>query len=208
MSGQYNRKDSLYRRAKQEGYRGRAAYKLIELDTKYKLLRSGLKVLDLGCFPGGWLQVARERVGASGLVIGADLVPVDPFPEPSEPEGKGFAKTVILRGDVTEEEMQATLREHLQGDADLILSDMSPKLSGIQFRDVARSAELVETVYRVAGKLLRQGGNVVVKVFPGAETDALFKEYQKSFRKVSRPRLKSTRAGSDEIYFVAEQFLG
>lgn len=206
MCAQYIRKDHLYKRAKQEGYRGRAAYKLIELDSKYKLLRPGLKVLDLGCYPGGWLQVCRERLGANGIVVGIDLVPVEPFLELPTNSQMSFAKTRILEGDVTAEPVQIEIRNACGGEVDVVLSDMSPKLSGIRFRDVARSAELVETAYRVAGKVLRQDGALVVKVFPGSEVDTQFMELKKSFGRVTRSRLKSTRAGSDEIYFVAEHF--
>lgn len=202
--GTYNRKDHFYRKAKDEGYRSRAAYKLLEIDQKHALLRHGMKVFDCGCFPGGWLQVAQQRVGASGLVVGVDLRDVTPF---TDAERGQYGNPVIMVGDVTELELQREVICRAGGLVDIILSDMSPKLTGIRFRDAACSAALVETVFEIAPEMLKPGGSIVAKIFPGAESDELFKRYKKNFGKFVRTKLKATRKTSDEFYFVATDYI-
>lgn len=199
----YDRKDKLYQQAKAEGYRSRAAYKLQELDKKYGFLKSGNKVLDLGCFPGGWLQVAAERVGKGGRVVGVDLREVEPFGAGT----KGCYPQVVV-GDLTEEGVQDQLLALAEGPVDLILSDMSPQLTGIRFADVARSAELVELAFAVTEKMLKKGGNFVAKIFPGPEADEIFKRMQPTFEKLSRHCLKSSRTTSNEFYVVGRGFRG
>lgn len=202
-SGSYDRKDRLYQQAKAEGYRSRAAYKLQELDKKYSFLKRGYTVLDLGCFPGGWLQVAAEKVGSGGRVVGVDLREVEPFPV----HAKGCRPQVVV-GDLTEVGVQDRLLELAEGPVDLILSDMSPQLTGIRFADVARSAELVELAFAVTEKMLKKGGNFVAKIFPGPEADEIFKRMQPTFEKLSRHCLKSSRTTSNEFYVVGRGFRG
>jgi 23S rRNA (uridine2552-2'-O)-methyltransferase len=197
----YNRKDHLYQRAKQEGYRSRAAYKLLELDEKYKLFRPGAKVLDLGSFPGGWLQVACERVGSKGVVVGIDLKDVDPIAC-----HQGCSPTILL-GDATTPEMQAQIRE-LLGKANVVLSDMSAHLTGIALKDAAQSAELVETAFTVATALLKPGGSFVVKAFPSQDLEEVVKRHRQGFGKVGRTVLKSTRVTSNELYLIGTDFRG
>lgn len=208
MGGNYERKDHLYNKAKAAGYRSRAAYKLIELDDKLGFLKPKCKVLDLGCFPGGWLQVAQSRVGASGTVIGVDINPVEPVSVLLGSGGGGAAVCpIIIQGDVTSEIVRTRLLSQMEGGADVILSDMSPKLTGIRFRDVAQSAELVAQAFEIARVLLRKGGVLVAKVFPGQETDQIFRSYRNDYNRLSRTKLKSTRKGSDELYFIGQGFV-
>lgn len=201
MAGKYQRKDHLYQKAKQEGYRSRAAYKLAELQQKYKLMRSGSKVVDLGCFPGGWLQVALEIVGVKGRVVGIDLKEV-------EPVSIAGNAAVIIQGDLTSEDKRKEVVERAQGKVDLVLSDLSPSLTGVKFRDAVHSAELVELALEVACDILKRGGSFVAKIFPGPESDELAARIRKRFRHFARPVLEASRKSSKEYYFVARDFVG
>ncbi len=203
MSGTYNRKDTLYQQAKENGYRSRAAYKLLELDKKYKLLTSGAAVVDLGCFPGGWLQVAAEKLGASGKVVGVDLVSVEKLPALP-----GKSEPVILQGDFLSPQTQEAITTALGTKADVVLSDMSPKLSGIRFRDVAAATALVEQGFLFCSSILKQGGVYVAKVFPGNDTDDLVKRIRPSFEKVQREQLRSSRKTSNEFYLLCRGYCG
>lgn len=192
--GTYDRKDHFYKKAKSSGYRSRAAFKLEELDKRVSLFRKGDRVLDMGCYPGGWLQMAQKKVGPAGSVSGFDIQAVDPL------EG-----VTILQGDVLEPEFRANLIEKV-GLVDVLLSDMSPSLTGVRFRDVARAVELVEMGLQLAEDILNVGAKFVAKVFPGAEADQIYCDMQKSFSKVKRVNLKSTRRTSSEMYFVGLGF--
>ena len=190
MSGKYNRKDALYKKAKSEGYRSRAAYKLIELEQKHHIFRNVRTVVDLGCFPGGWLQVAARH---ASKVVGIDLKDCEPL--------SNLENVVVLKGDIYEEDIHDEITE-ITGGLDLVLSDMSPKISGIKFRDAAQSANLVEAAFEFAEKNLSKGGNIVTKIFPGHESDELFRRYNSCYKKLKRVTLKSSRNSSNEFYFV------
>jgi 23S rRNA (uridine2552-2'-O)-methyltransferase len=202
----YNRKDSFYIKAKEAGYRSRAAYKLLELNEKKKIFRPKAKVLELGSFPGGWLQIAALLVGPEGLVVGVDLKPIEPF------RRNEFRKDVALRppraleGDVRSEEIQAELRK--LGPFDVVLSDMSPKISGIAAKDTAGICELFRLALDTSQKVLKKNGIFVAKEFPSPEVDLIFEEYKSSFKKFERTRLKSTRSTSTELYVIGSGFLG
>jgi 23S rRNA (uridine2552-2'-O)-methyltransferase len=202
----YNRKDHLYRKAKEEGYRSRAAYKLAELNDKLKFLRPGAKVLELGCFPGGWLQVAAEKVGPKGLVVGVDLRPIQPFRRGEFPKGLSIRPPKSVEGDVREPETMAKLKA--LGPFDVVLSDMAPQLTGIPARDTARIAELFELALESASALLKRGGIFVAKEFPSQEIDETFRRFRGEYEKLDRTRLKSTRTTSNELYVVGRGFRG
>jgi len=199
--------------AKEEGLRSRAAYKLLELNKKLKLIRPGATVLDLGAAPGGWLQVAARLVGPSGLVIGIDL---EAIPQFSAAElGPKACVPVMMQGDITVAETQTALLDLIKTrrgteTVDVVLSDMSPKLTGVRFGDVARCAELVELVFSFAidGKILRPKGTLISKIFPGPEADKIFMLRKKQFSKMTRENLESTRNTSNEIYLVGREFSG
>lgn len=193
----YDRKDHFYRQAKSAGYRSRAAYKLRELATRYRLLNRGDHVVDLGAWPGGWLQVAAEFVGEQGRVIGVDLVAIDPLPNPA---------IVCLRGDATSPAMQDEVRQRSAGRVDVVLSDMAPKLTGIRATDAARAGALAEAAADVAMQLLRPGGRLVVKVFTSPEADALIARLRRDFATVKRTRPEASRSGSAEMYIIAIGF--
>ena len=193
MSSSYNRTDHFYRKAKEEGFRSRAAYKLKELDQKYSLLKPGYKVLDLGAWPGGWLQVAAQAVGAAGLAVGIDLVKLDPLDYPN---------VRIVQGDARDEASTQQLLDIAQGRFDVILSDMSPKLSGIREADACATVACAELALFIAGRLLKKGGNLVMKVFKSNETELFVKSSRPLFNKLVRAELDTTRKTSNEYYLV------
>jgi 23S rRNA (uridine2552-2'-O)-methyltransferase len=195
----YQPKDSFYRKAKKEGYRSRAAYKLLELDRRFRLIKPGDRVVDLGAAPGGWLQVAAELVGPKGKVLGIDLQSIEPFHAPN---------IIALEADVTSAESIHKIKNLLASAADSVLSDLSPRLTGIRDADISRSVELARLAHSVARRLLRPGGNFLVKTFVAEELSDFFQELKEDFASVDRTRPEATRKGSSEIYFCARGFRG
>lgn len=190
MAG-YERKDAVYRRAKREGFRSRAAFKLTELDRLFSLLRPGQRIVDLGCWPGGWLQVCADRVGPRGRVIGVDLAETEAVERPN---------VVVLTADVYDESLPARVREALGGPADLVLSDLAPKLSGIAASDSARHAALVHRAVELARAWLAPEGAFLAKLFMDAEYQALIRDLRATFSAVKSRKLDTTRKGSSELY--------
>ncbi len=206
MPGTYKVRDFLHQRAKEEGYRSRASYKLLELDKRFRLFRSGMRVLDLGCAPGGWLQVAAKKVGPSGRVVGIDLEHVAPF---SGAElSKSSAVISVICADILDEKSLALLQEQLQGLADIVLSDMSPHLSGIRDRDNAQLLELLESAHLLSEKLLQKGGCFIAKAFPSPGFDSFFLSLKGKYAKLSRKDLAASRKTSNELYLIAQGFQG
>lgn len=193
----YDPKDFFYHRAKKEGYRSRAAYKLLELNRRFGIIRPGDRVVDLGAAPGGWLQIASQLVGQKGKVVGIDIQPIEPFKEQN---------IFLLQGDITSEESERKVKELLQASADCVLSDLSPRLSGIHHADVSRSVDLCRSALMVACHLLRAGGNFLVKTFVGEELNSFSLELKVHFQSVQRTRPEATRKGSSEIYLFAKGF--
>jgi 23S rRNA (uridine2552-2'-O)-methyltransferase len=193
----YERKDTFYRKAKQEGYRSRSAYKLIELNAEFRFLKPGDRVVDLGSWPGGWVQVAASVVGKAGRVIGIDLVALEAVP---------LTQVTLLQGDATDPAQQEKVLIALGGQADVLLSDMAPKLSGIRERDDARAMELCRAALACAQALLRPGGTLVLKVFMGAEYQTFLGELRTVFPAVKSTRPDATRKGSAETYVLATGF--
>ena len=193
----YDPHDTYYKRAKQEGYRSRAAYKLIELQKRFRLLKPGDCVVDLGAAPGGWLQVAAKIVGPKGRVIGVDLQPMDAFREPN---------IVVVQGDITSDKTRQTVEHLLAAPAHCVISDLAPKLSGIRDADSARCLELNQTALRVAVRLLKRAGNLLIKSFVSNDLHGFTLELKKSFRVVDRTRPEATRRVSSEFYFCAKDF--
>ena len=193
----YRRKDAHYRRAQAAGYRARSAYKLIELDERYRILRPGDYAVDLGAWPGGWLQVIVERVGVAGLVVGVDRVAIDPLPAPN---------VHLLVGDVREPATAAQVRDLLGRPADVVLSDLAPKLTGVRATDEARCAELNRETIAHLPILLRPGGRFVMKLFLQPEHEGLVRALRQSFGAVRLTRPEATRRGSAELYVVATEY--
>jgi len=188
----YQRKDTYYARAKASGYRSRAAFKLQELARKYQLIRRGDHVVDLGAWPGGWLQIAAELAGPRGCVVGVDLQPIDTLPAPT---------VATLLGDARDAAVQDALLDRCGGRVDVVLSDMAPKLSGIRDRDMARAAELTETGLAVAERLIAPGGRLLMKVFSGAESAALVAA-RRLFSSAKLTKPEASRKESAELYLI------
>ena len=148
--------DPYYKKAKKEDYRSRASYKLKQLDKKYKIIKEGDTVVDLGAAPGGWSQVALEKVGEEGIVVGVDLNRIKPFHEPNY---------YGIRGDFTKEIVQEKVMELTHGKAKVLMSDAAPSLTGVKDLDHLRSVDLVETVFKIAENILETEGNLVIKAF-------------------------------------------
>jgi 23S rRNA (uridine2552-2'-O)-methyltransferase len=197
LVARYVPKDSGYRRARSAGYRSRAALKLLALDERFRLFRSGSTVVDLGCWPGGWLQVASAVVGAKGRVVGIDLREVDPL---------GLANVSTIVGDVGKSDVVDELKTRLGGRADVLLSDLAPKLSGVKDVDAARQKELYAAALSCCDAILARGGVVVVKLFSDTEADAIA-SFGRKFGTCTAYRPESTRKGSSEIYGVCRDFL-
>jgi len=195
----YRPKDSYHRRARAAGYRARSAYKLIELADRFRLLRRGDHVVDLGAWPGGWLQVAVERIGADGRAVGVDVVPIDPLPA---------ANVDSISGDVRDPAVVRAVRERLGRAADVVLSDLAPKLTGVAATDEARQSELGTAVLAALPDLLRPHGRLVMKVFMGPDQPALLARLQTLFDEVRTTRAEATRRGSAELYAVCTGYRG
>lgn len=185
--------DPYVKRAREAGYRARAAFKLFELDEKDRLFRPGQFVVDLGAAPGSWSQVALERVGASGRVVALDILPMDPV------DG-----VVFIQGDFREDEPLAALETAMEGRrADLVLSDMAPNISGIGPADQARSMHLAELAAAFADEWLDPSGSFVVKVFQGEGFDSFLNELKRKYTAVRVRKPRASRAESREVYLVA-----
>ena len=195
MGSHYRRKDAFHQRAKREGYRSRAAYKLAEIADRHALLAPGARVADLGCWPGGWLQVAAERTGPTGRVVGVDLAVIDP--------PLGIANVVAIQGDFAEPPVLQAILDALGGPADVLLSDAAPKLTGIRDADRAREEALLEAVAAALPVLLRPGGDLLCKLLDSPEADALGRRLGASFRDARSLRPEATRKGSAERYLLA-----
>ena len=184
-------KDHYFHKAKKNGYAARSVYKIEEINKKYRIIRTGNKVLDLGCSPGSWLQYASIKVGNSGHVLGVDLQPV----KISLPSHVKVIQADIF--EVTDEELKIK-----GGKADVILSDMAPKTSGIRTTDVHRSFELNKKVLYLANEILCPEGSLLVKAFQGKLFDELCYEFKKMFTDVKLCKPKSSRSESAEIFIL------
>lgn len=177
------------------GYRSRAAFKLSEIDDRFKLIRKGCKVVDLGCAPGGWVQIALKR--GAGKVVGIDLLPVEPLP-PAE----------LIQMDFTDPAAGPLLIEMLGGKPDLVLSDMAPNTVGHRETDHLRIMGLIEIAAEFAIEVLKPGGAFVAKAFQGGETSAIITQLKQRFTKVQHVKPKASRADSSEVFLVATGFKG
>lgn len=187
--------DPYVRAAQQQGWRSRAAFKLIELDEKFKFLRPGLKVVDLGAAPGGWSQVAVYRKATK--VIGIDLLPVDPIPGAD-----------IIQGDFTDPENMDILIDKLGGKADLVMSDMAPNTTGHSATDHIRIINLTEDALAFALDILNPQGIFIAKVFQGGSEKGMLDTLKQSFKVVKHAKPPASRKESKELYVIATGFKG
>ena len=194
---QAKKNEYYYKKAKEEEYRSRASYKLKQMDKKYKILRPGNTVVDLGASPGGWSQVALEMVGEEGVVVGVDLNRLKPFPE----ENHHF-----IRGDFTTEEIQNKILSIIGGKADVLISDASPSLCGIKSIDQLNSYDLLESIIVICDLILENKGNLVLKAFQGTEYKAFLDKLKKKFRILKTIKPPSSRKKSSEMYIIGIGF--
>lgn len=182
--------------AKREGYRSRAVYKLMELDEKYRLIRPGMVVADLGAAPGGWSQYAAQRVGHRGRVIASDILAMD-----------SVAGVDFIQGDFREQDVLASIFAGLgESGADLVISDMAPNISGVDIVDIPRAIYLVELAHDFARQVLKPGGGFVSKFFQGEGADAWLRTVRADFAKVTIKKPKASRPRSREMYVMASGF--
>jgi len=193
---QERKHEHYYKMAKKLNYRSRASFKLMQIDDRFGVFRDGDSVVDLGASPGGWLQVAKGRVGVNGKVIGVDLQYIRPL------EG---VTTII--GDITEDSTMRELMEAVGGKVDVVLSDMAPNIGGHYSTDHARSVDLCMYAVAVCDRVLKKGGKMVVKVFMGDMTDSLVKELESRFTSVKMHSPDASRETSSEMYIVSKGFL-
>ncbi len=188
-------KDEFVKKAKKEGYRSRAAYKLLEIIDKDQIIKTGFKVLDLGAAPGGWSQVAIKIVGKTGQVIATDILPVE-----------SIANVEFLQGDFTEERIYKKLLNLTNKQKiNVVLSDMAPNMSGQISIDQPKSMYLAELALDMATKVLSHNGHFVVKIFQGDGFDGFIQNSRKNFKKVIIRKPKASRPRSKEVYLIASQ---
>ena len=191
------KEEPYYRRSKREGYRSRATYKLQQIDNRFKILRKGYKILDFGAAPGGWLQYAAEAVGDSGFVLGVDIREIPPLP---------YSNVKTIQLDIEEDSSLDTIYEEVDGRVHVLLSDISPNISGAWDVDVAKQVHLCERAVDAAERVLVEGGSMVAKIFQGRDSERVIYTLRKRFKTVKLFRPPSTKKGSSEIYAVCLGF--
>lgn len=193
------KREHYYRLAKRMGYRSRAAFKLLQLSKRYGILKEGNVVVDLGAAPGGWLQVAAEEVGSEGFVLGVDLQPIKPLGLPN-------VKTIVA--DILDPETPDRILRELPRKADVVLSDASPRITGVWSVDHAKSVDLVLSALSICRRVLSPGGRALVKIFQGERFPEVLERFKQSFTfvKVSKPM--ASRKQSSESYIVGKGFMG
>jgi 23S rRNA (uridine2552-2'-O)-methyltransferase len=189
--------DPYVHAAKTKGYRSRAAFKLIELDSKFHFLKKGGRILDLGAAPGGWSQVAAQRIGEGGIIVAVDILEMEPIPGAQ-----------IFHGDLTDPEMPGRLKTALGGPADVVLSDMAASTTGHRATDHLRTTALLEAALCLAEDVLKPGGFFIGKAFQGGATGELLARIKKNFRDVKHVKPPASRSESVELYLVAQGFKG
>lgn len=190
----YNKKDHFYHKAKAEGFLARSAYKLQEMQKRFKIIKRGDKILDLGCAPGAWSQVALPLVGREGKIVGIDLEAID--------LSKFTPQLRFIHGDA----FKLTPEALPEAPFDCVLSDMAPKTSGIKVRDQAASVELCMKAIELADSVLRPGGTIILKMLEGEDSQDVTKAVQARFEVTKLHRPESTRTQSSEIFVIGTKF--
>jgi len=192
----YEPRDKFYRKARERGLPSRAAFKIEELITRARIVRPGARIADLGCAPGGWLAILAKAAGPEGRVVGVDVARVK-----NPPRG-----VVVIVGDIAEPATVERVVHELGGRADLVTSDLAPKLTGIAARDAARSEALIDAALEFARRALKPGGAMVAKLFMSAGFRQVVARFERLFEKVEVTRTEATRPGSSELYLIARGF--
>ena len=190
--------DPYVKQAQKDGYRSRASYKLLEIQEKYKLIRPGMSVVDLGAAPGGWSQVTSRLIGGQGRLIASDILEMDSIPD-----------VTFIQGDFTQDEVLARILEAVgNSQVDLVISDMAPNMSGTPEVDMPKAMFLCELALDLAERILKPGGNFVIKIFQGEGFDVYLKDARKKFDKIQMLKPDSSRGSSREQYMLAWGYRG
>ncbi|GLH39674.1 23S rRNA (uridine2552-2'-O)-methyltransferase [Pseudomonas sp. EB276 TE3739] len=190
--------DPYVKQAQKDGYRSRASYKLLEIQEKYKLIRPGMSVVDLGAAPGGWSQVTSRLIGGQGRLIASDILEMDGIPD-----------VTFIQGDFTEDSVLAEILEAVgNSQVDLVISDMAPNMSGTPEVDMPKAMFLCELALDLAERILKPGGNFVIKIFQGEGFDVYLKDARKKFDKIQMIKPDSSRGSSREQYMLAWGYRG
>lgn len=192
------KKDQFHRLAKEKGYRSRASFKLLQIARKYRFIKRGNRVLDLGAAPGGWLQAARQLVGVEGYVLGVDKEPINPL---------DYTNVSTIVADVKHGGTIDQIQTQADGKFDAVISDLSPNISGVWNVDHARQIDLARTALQIARMVLRPSGNMLVKVFQGSELKDFQTEMRSSFHVMRIVKPLASRAESAELYLVGLEFV-
>ncbi|HEY8523281.1 MAG TPA: RlmE family RNA methyltransferase [Nitrososphaeraceae archaeon] len=186
-----SKKDQFRRLARDQGYRSRSAFKLKQINESYRILNKGHCVVDIGCAPGGWLQIALSEVGHKGKVIGIDVKKIEPLTE-----------AFVIQGNIEDEDIINSILNISNSNVDVVLSDLSPNVSGNWDLDHARQIDLTRSALKLTDKILKKGGKVVLKVFQGDMLNELIVELKKEFKKVILTKPNASRQVSSEIYLI------
>ena len=186
-----SKKDQFRRLARDQGYRSRSAFKLKQINESYRILNKGHCVVDIGCAPGGWLQIALSEVGHKGKVIGIDVKKIEPLTE-----------AFVIQGNIEDEDIINSILNISNSNVDVVLSDLSPNVSGNWDLDHARQIDLTRSALKLSDKILKKGGKLVLKVFQGDMLNELIVELKKEFKKVIITKPNASRQVSSEIYLI------
>ena len=190
-------RDQYRKLAKDQGYRSRSAYKLLEINNKYNVIKPNDTILDIGCAPGGWLQVAKKISGPDGTIVGIDISPI-----------KAITGISTIQVDIEDQNLINKIRSNVPLSFDVVLSDLSPKVSGIWHFDHERQISLTLVALQISSNLLKPGGNALFKIFDGSNSGDVIKEAAKLFLKVITSKPKASRQKSSEFYIVCSSFKG
>jgi 23S rRNA (uridine2552-2'-O)-methyltransferase len=190
-------KDQYRKLAKDQGYRSRSSYKLLELNKKYSILKQNDTILDIGCAPGGWLQVSKKYSGLNGKVVGIDINPTKPI-----------AGIAIIQIDIEHPNVVQIIKQRFPFSFDVVLSDLSPKVSGIWHYDHEKQIGLTLVALSISTKLLKRGGKAIFKIFEGKYSSNVKQEASRVFEKVTTSKPKASRQKSSELYLVCSSFSG
>jgi 23S rRNA (uridine2552-2'-O)-methyltransferase len=196
---QKRRRDQFYKLAKEKGYRSRSSFKLLQANRSYRFIKHGRNIIDLGAAPGGWLQIAREAVGESGFVLGVDKQEIKPFK---------WRNVVTMVADVEDPALPDLIMERMPGRVDVVLSDVSPNLTGSWETDHARQVYLANQSLEIARRILRKGGAFFVKTFHGPDLQDFRSNLGRSFQTVRIVKPPASRSDSSEIYFLGLDYIG
>jgi 23S rRNA (uridine2552-2'-O)-methyltransferase len=196
---QKRRRDQFYKLAKERGYRSRASFKLLQVNRSYRFIKHGRNVVDLGAAPGGWLQIAREAVGESGFILGVDKQEIKPL---------SWRNVVTIVADVEDPALPNLIMEKMPGRVDVVLSDVSPNLTGSWEIDHARQVYLANQSLEIAKRILRRGGTFFVKAFHGPDLQDFRSNLERSFQTIRIVKPPASRSDSSEIYFLGLNHIG